>query len=122
MVAPGVAATPTSSPEFGLWNNLMSRGLLVDELLNTQPVRSFDVRVANVQGDLLLIQDDHTVFELDEVGALIWQQCDGHHSVEAIAEVVAERYAVALDRATRDTKSFVQALASEELVVLDSSR
>jgi glycerol-3-phosphate O-acyltransferase len=53
---------------------------------------------------------------VNEVGALIWQLCDGQHSVAQIAETVCQQYDVTPEQAERDTCAFLDALAQRAMI------
>ena len=84
-----------------------------------RPVRSDDT-VHFPSGRSLCIH--HLVsgayFTLNDVGSLIWDQCDGVLSVKEIVTVVTQRFEVEEDVALADTLSLLDELEAEECVVL----
>jgi hypothetical protein len=58
-------------------------------------------------------------FELDELGRLVWEHCDGEHTSAQIVAALAERYRLNLREAEVATMSFLRTLTSRGLVTLD---
>jgi Coenzyme PQQ synthesis protein D (PqqD) len=79
------------------------------------PVQSFQVRVNVSLGKFVLVRGME-VYELNDVGALIWQHCDGEHAVEEIARVVRDRYGVSQAEALRDVTEYVGDLRRADLL------
>jgi hypothetical protein len=57
-------------------------------------------------------------FELDEIGLLVWNACDGKTSVRRLVESVAKKYGVSLREAEVSTMAFLQTLAKKNLIGL----
>ncbi len=55
--------------------------------------------------------------ELNEVGARIWELCDGAHSVQDIADAVAEEFDVDEPTARADAVEFVRELLEQKLLI-----
>jgi hypothetical protein len=55
-------------------------------------------------------------FRLNPVAAQIWNAADGTHSVEDIAQAVAERFQVSYGTALEDTRAFVGLLSRQKLL------
>ena len=55
-------------------------------------------------------------FELDALGLLVWNACDGHTSVQQIIRKLAKRYNLALREAQAPTLGFLQTLMRKGLV------
>ena len=55
-------------------------------------------------------------FELDEIGLLVWDRCDGRSSVADVIEAVAKKYRLNLREAEVATVKFFQTLASKRLI------
>jgi hypothetical protein len=53
---------------------------------------------------------------INETGALIWQLCDGQHSVAQIIDAVCLQYQVEAGQAEADTMQFLEALAQRGLL------
>lgn len=53
---------------------------------------------------------------LDEFGSLIWQLCDGQHTVSQIARALEERFRERFEPAVPRTLRFVEVLAQRRLV------
>ena len=59
---------------------------------------------------------------LNKSAAMIWDLCDGAHSVEELAGLLTAQFEVEFDRAYDDTQAVVQQLLEEQLVSHDSGR
>jgi hypothetical protein len=57
-------------------------------------------------------------FELDEIGLLVWRQCDGKTSVKRVVETVARTYGVSPREAEVSTFAFLQILVKKNLIGL----
>lgn len=55
-------------------------------------------------------------FELDEIGLLVWDSCDGHNSLQQITRAVADRYRLNLREAEVATMKFLETLARKGLI------
>lgn len=53
---------------------------------------------------------------LDEVGAFIWRQCDGHRTLAQVVEALIAAYEVEPDQAAGDVQSFLEQLVEADLV------
>lgn len=53
---------------------------------------------------------------LNACASIIWEHCDGGHTVEDIAHTLTEQFQVAFERALCDTQAVVQQLGEEQLV------
>lgn len=58
------------------------------------------------------------VFELEEIGASIWEMCDGKHTVEGIARTLRERYKLNRIEAETALGSFLHTLAQRRLITM----
>ena len=59
---------------------------------------------------------------LDELGSFVWALCDGATTVEALTELVRERFGGDADEARTRTAQFVRTLVKGDLVTLDRPR
>ncbi|MCG3139022.1 MAG: Coenzyme PQQ synthesis protein D [Phycisphaerae bacterium] len=53
---------------------------------------------------------------LNPSASFIWQQCDGQHTVEQIAQLLTDHFEVELADAVKDTQSALQRLRAEQLI------
>lgn len=82
------------------------------------PVRSFDVRMRNFRGKLLVARGADSV-ELDEVGAYIFKSIDGVATMEQIAAKIAACYDISQELALADSSEFVAELQLLGMVRVD---
>jgi hypothetical protein len=59
---------------------------------------------------------------LNSVAGRIWTLADGEHSLDQIADVVAEEYQADIERVRHDVVETVEGLAALQLVVTSSTR
>src|SRR5688572_747273 len=55
-------------------------------------------------------------FELDAVGVMVWDQCDGKTSVQQIIRKVAKRYNISVREAEVSTRQFLHMLGRKGLI------
>lgn len=82
---------------------------------DNRPVQSFDVRVDSADDKLLLVRGMEA-FELDTVGAAIWQRCDGDTTIAEIARALTSEFEVEEETAKADTLRLVRELRAAGLV------
>lgn len=85
--------------------DLNARALRKDDL----PWRQLDETV------LLLDLDSGDFFELDEVGTRIWVGLDGTRTLDELAHMLVDEFAVDLERARADIIDFVADLCARQL-------
>jgi len=66
---------------------------------------------------VLLSVDDGSYFSLNEVGALVWNLCDGDRTLAEVVDGVCAEFDAAPEEVTPDVVSLVDDLASEKLLV-----
>lgn len=79
------------------------------------PKRRLDVRFRKL-GERYILAKGMDVYETDEVGSLIWQYCDGNHSIADIANKLVEQYNVDHKQAAADCAEYVEDLRERDLV------
>ncbi len=62
--------------------------------------------------------DAKRTYELDALGLLVWNSCDGRNSVLRIIRLLARRYHLTVREAQVSTLSFLQTLARKGLIGL----
>ena len=53
---------------------------------------------------------------LDEVGSLVWQLCDGHHSIKQIVKSLRDRYKMTRKEAETSLFSYMQTLGKRGII------
>lgn len=61
-------------------------------------------------------------FELDEMGAAVWQLCDGETNLMEITQQFAARYGLSTREAEAATTAFLKTLASKQLIHLAAAK
>lgn len=103
-------------------------------LLGGRPRRHPDLAWRNWGGQVVILapsghdpaappaQRDGAEHDLNEVGSLVWELCDGSHTVAEIARRLTEEFEVDSTTAERDAADFISELAGRKLVLLDDSQ
>ena len=82
------------------------------------PRRRPGVLVQEAQGQTVLLRpEDGGYYAIADVGARIWELCDGERSLEQIAAVVAAEFDAPPETIRTDLIEFVGELRSEQLLV-----
>jgi hypothetical protein len=85
-------------------------------------VRAEDVVARRIGGEVVLVPirrrvgDLESVFTLNEVGARIWDLCDGTREVDDIAAVLAGEYEVNAAEAAREIEAFLEEIREAGLI------
>lgn len=85
-----------------------------------RPTARPEVAVTPLDDGLVLCDArDGRVYVLNQTGRLIWELCDGYHTVDAIVEEIAEGYGLD-DRGVRaDVDDLLEQLQRAGLVVME---
>lgn len=80
--------------------------------------RSREIAARELDGEMMIMSArDSTLFNLNELGTLIWQAADGATSLEDIvAQKVCVEYDVEQAEALKDAEAFVQELAERGIL------
>ena len=62
------------------------------------------------------VGDLDAIYNLNEVGAFIWEQIDGRKNITQVVEAVRREFDVALDQAEKETSQFVAALEGAGMI------
>jgi coenzyme PQQ synthesis protein D (PqqD) len=85
--------------------------------LDSRPVRSDGIlSQANAESLILLKPDDGQYFTLDEVGARVWQLCDGSRAVTDVISTIYAEYDAPLAAIQADVVELMDDLAREKLL------
>lgn len=79
--------------------------------------RAPGVIARRIAGETILVPSrrrarEMALFTLNEVGSFVWERLDGHRAADALAGDVARHFAVEPERAERDLREFLDALAA----------
>lgn len=82
------------------------------------PKRGPQVIAQKASNDLLLFNmEDGSYYSLNEVGGMIWELCDGHHSVSQVVEALAAEYGASPEVLEKDVAELLEGLQSGKLIV-----
>ena len=84
---------------------------------DTIPVRATNVISRQVDEEAVLVSPEKgEVKVINQTGALIWENCDGHTSIGQLVDLVCREYQVSRKAAEADVVEFLEALAERGLV------
>lgn len=84
--------------------------------------RQEGILAQEAQGQTVLLRlEDGGYYAVDEVGAMIWELCDGHRSVAAIVALLCEEFDAPEATVRADVLEFVGDLRREGLLAVDTS-
>lgn len=86
--------------------------------LESRPAQRDQVLSQRVPDALVLLDaKGGSYFSLDEVGARVWELCDGSRSVADVVTLLADEFDAPIDTIRADVLELLEELASESLVV-----
>ncbi|MGA3326096.1 MAG: PqqD family protein [Terriglobia bacterium] len=82
--------------------------------------RSREIAARELDGEMMIMSArDSTLFNLNELGTIIWQAADGATSLEEIvAQKICPEYEVAPGQALQDAEAYVRELAEHGILRL----
>jgi hypothetical protein len=85
-----------------------------------KPKRKPDYRLELLDNELLLYHPTETnIFYFNQTASLIWQLCDGQHSVAEIIELLKEAYPDAADTIPSDVTTTIQQFEEHGCIGVD---
>ncbi|ABX75564.1 PqqD family protein [Lactococcus lactis] len=78
--------------------------------------KSYKSQLVKFQGKFM-ITDTKIVFEVNEIGARIYDLCNGKNSVEDIANKLSNKYKIGYDEALKDINDYLSELEELQLIV-----
>ncbi len=83
------------------------------------PTRAERVLTQNADGELVLLHlDKGTYFALNEVGARVWELCDGGRSVASLVGQLVEEFEAPPELIEEDVCALLNEMAADDLVSL----
>jgi coenzyme PQQ biosynthesis protein PqqD len=83
-----------------------------------RPRQRDGVLVQEAQGQTVLLRlDDGSYYALDEVGARVWELCDGERSADDIVAVMTGEFDAPAETIAGDVLEFLDELREERLLV-----
>jgi hypothetical protein len=87
-------------------------------VLDARPRRQDRVLAQEAHGQTVLLRlDDGGYYALDEVGAMIWDLCDGQRAVGEIVAALCAEFDAPAETVTADALEFIGELRREQLLV-----
>ena len=85
--------------------------------INSIPIRTENVISRQIDDEAVLVSPEKgEVKVINQTGALIWENCDGHTTVGQLVDLVCREYQVSREAAEADVVEFLEALAERGLV------
>ena len=85
--------------------------------MTTYIARSKSVAARMLGGEMMIMSPrDTTLFNLNDVGSVIWQSADGQTPLHAIVERLCAEFDVAPEVARQDAETFIQELAGHGIM------
>lgn len=86
---------------------------------DVRPQPRAQVIAQRAESDVLLLDlEAGTYFALDEVGARVWELCDGEHTVNDIVARIAAEYDAPVDVIESDVNRLLEELRTESLLTV----
>lgn len=86
--------------------------------LTTIFARNEDCPVREIgDGLVIMAPTGNVTHSLEGIGAFIWQQLDGQHSLDAVLDAMTTEYVVDREVAEADLLAFVNELLTAEIVI-----
>ena len=93
-----------------------------EALLEGRVRRQEGVLAQEAHGQTVLLRlDDGGYYALDEVGAMIWELCDGGRAVADVVALLCEEFDAPESVVQADVLEFIDDLRRERLLVLDGA-
>ena len=92
-----------------------------EALLEGRVRRQEGILAQEAHGQVVLLRlEDGGYYALDEVGATIWEMCDGERAVAEIVALLCEEFDAPESIVQADVLEFIDDLRRERLLVLDA--
>ena len=89
------------------------------EIEMTKPQRKQEYRLEKMDNELLLFNpQDLVVLYLNESASVIWQLCDGQHTIPQMASLISEAYPEAAPNILGDVQETVKMFKDKGAVIL----
>jgi hypothetical protein len=87
-------------------------------VLERRPQRGQGILSQEAQGQTVLLRlDDGSYYALDEVGARVWELCDGRHSLGDVVATLCAEFEAPESTVRDDVLDFVSQLRGERLLI-----
>jgi len=88
-------------------------------MTNCYPTRSKQVAARMLGGEMMIMSAQNTtLFNLNDVGSLIWNAADGRTSLDEIVARLCVEFEVTPETARHDAETFIEELASHGILLL----
>ena len=114
----GAVSSPRAKSLRSTTRSRYARARRLVTALDAQFCRSEGILTQAAEGQTVLLRlADGSYYALDEVGARVWELCDGRRSVQEIVAIVSGEFDAPADVISADVLEFVGDLDGERLLV-----
>jgi hypothetical protein len=83
---------------------------------SAKPRKKMDVAEKIGKGALILDMTGGHLYELNEIGRIVWSLCDGKHSIDDMVKTISNKYDTSDVKIYEDVTSFLKRLADLNLI------
>ncbi|KUO64414.1 MAG: hypothetical protein APF84_10600 [Gracilibacter sp. BRH_c7a] len=88
---------------------------------HSHPVKKKDIVYQSMPPDTILLNlDNGFYYSTNEIGAEVWDCCDGRHSIIDIIKHISNQYNVSADEIKNDVLSFIVDMKKEGLLQIQN--
>lgn len=88
--------------------------------MHDRPQRRDDVTAQPLDDELVIADPlNGESFVLNQTGRLIWERCDGTHTIQDIAEELSSMHGISVEQAHADTTELVQSFSASNLLTTE---
>lgn len=85
--------------------------------LQSHPKRKKEILLQAAAETMVLFNlDNGQYYAIDELGGVLWELCDGTHSVSELVAMICEQYNTTAETAESDVLEFLGELTNEKLL------
>jgi len=89
--------------------------------LTSKPSRSPDITFQSMPPETILLNlESGYYYSANALGSAIWQRCDGETTTEQLIRTLHPQYEVSIEQLRRDVVEYIERLADEGLLLVDS--
>lgn len=82
------------------------------------PIRKSNLVFNKLKDEMIILDfsSDKQFHQLNEVGARIWELCDGNNSIQQIEDIICDEFDINPTDASQDLKAFIDELSQLQLL------
>lgn len=91
--------------------------------MKKSPTKTKDTAHRVLSDEALVVNFRNSFFyNLNPVGTVIWERCDGQHSLDQIVAELVQEFAVGPEEAAKDCREFIDSLVEQGLLQWSESK